>query len=362
LEKNRVLSYLGARSYSIYLWHWPVAVYVGGSGYRYFEILGIFISLVMGHLSYKYVERYSAGSSEGGGYFRRKIPLAIVFTSLAVGFSSYYSNGFATMRYGEDKGRDLDRIVQAIDDWDYPRPNYVFKNTQFRKISGNNSTPHLFLGDSLIEQYYPLVDSLVRSGKYPTSYFLTQGGCIPIAGLENINRSCKDLVRIFSGENEMVFDRIYVAGYWEKYLEEASIGSIWRLYGSVESEVSSKLITQYEQEIRDLFELLSNISNVVYFILPTPYGPEFNPKNMEELILSGQNYVGMPVEHYKSRNRSYYSFISRISETVGVELIDPMDTICENRCNIRDSEGRYFYKDDIHMRPWYVVEKVDYLN
>jgi hypothetical protein len=56
---NRIAQWLGARSYSLYLWHWPLVVFL-----VYLErltdpiwvISGLILTLLLGHLSYHYVE------------------------------------------------------------------------------------------------------------------------------------------------------------------------------------------------------------------------------------------------------------------------------------------------------------------
>src|SRR5699024_5304952 len=55
---NIVFQKLGSWSYSIYLWHWPLVVAI-----YYFELaeiyvyLGLVLSILLGFLSYKYIER-----------------------------------------------------------------------------------------------------------------------------------------------------------------------------------------------------------------------------------------------------------------------------------------------------------------
>ena len=54
---NIVLQKLGAWSYSIYLWHWPlvVAIYYFSLN-NLFVYLGLALSVIFGFLSYKYIE------------------------------------------------------------------------------------------------------------------------------------------------------------------------------------------------------------------------------------------------------------------------------------------------------------------
>ncbi len=58
LFSNRVIKYLGTRSYSLYLWHWFFAVYcfTHGETRIYVLLLAIMLSIVCAEFSYRYVE------------------------------------------------------------------------------------------------------------------------------------------------------------------------------------------------------------------------------------------------------------------------------------------------------------------
>lgn len=58
VTSNIIFQKLGAWSYSIYLWHWPlvVAIYFYDLSYSYIYI-GIFLSIFLGFLSHKYIEK-----------------------------------------------------------------------------------------------------------------------------------------------------------------------------------------------------------------------------------------------------------------------------------------------------------------
>lgn len=60
ITNNPIFQKLGSTSYSIYLWHWPVCVYLNQMGYMQnngFILLGIVASLTLGWLSYHLIEQ-----------------------------------------------------------------------------------------------------------------------------------------------------------------------------------------------------------------------------------------------------------------------------------------------------------------
>lgn len=57
---SKIISYIGDRSYSIYLWHWPLLIFYLEEGARLgmFEGVGIIsLTLMLSHFSYKYIEQ-----------------------------------------------------------------------------------------------------------------------------------------------------------------------------------------------------------------------------------------------------------------------------------------------------------------
>jgi peptidoglycan/LPS O-acetylase OafA/YrhL len=65
ITNNTIFQILGKWSYSIYLWHWPLVVF----GYNFFDppnwwLYGIPLSIVLGFISYKFIENYRFPSFE----------------------------------------------------------------------------------------------------------------------------------------------------------------------------------------------------------------------------------------------------------------------------------------------------------
>ena len=54
---NKIMQCIGSWSYSIYLWHWPVFVFLSYFEFEYVALLGIPVSFFLGYLSYTLIER-----------------------------------------------------------------------------------------------------------------------------------------------------------------------------------------------------------------------------------------------------------------------------------------------------------------
>ncbi|MGX9416820.1 acyltransferase family protein [Vibrio sp. WJH972] len=62
VTNNIIFQYIGKWSYSIYLWHWPVVVLEHYLGFENWIVYGIFISITLGFLSFKFIESFKFSS------------------------------------------------------------------------------------------------------------------------------------------------------------------------------------------------------------------------------------------------------------------------------------------------------------
>lgn len=97
---SNAAQFVGKISYSVYLWHWPTVVALGYYGKLANPIWvagGIVASMVLGYLSWKFVESRTHGTTANAHGFARVVPLrAIVALSLvtfAGGAAIYYQQG-----------------------------------------------------------------------------------------------------------------------------------------------------------------------------------------------------------------------------------------------------------------------------
>ncbi|WP_201582661.1 acyltransferase family protein [Psychrobacter jeotgali] len=94
LTGNFVFQKIGAWSYSIYLWHWPIVVFIYRASLDSFYIyLGMGLSIFLGYLSYKYVERAKLASYSQWKNLWRVKPLYILLATFALGTLIYKSEG-----------------------------------------------------------------------------------------------------------------------------------------------------------------------------------------------------------------------------------------------------------------------------
>ena len=86
------VQWLGTNSYSIYLWHWPIVVYLAHtdrSNQIEWMLSGVALSLIFGHLSYRYIESIMSGKVAGFRQQRTALIGLLIMTLMTLGISNH---------------------------------------------------------------------------------------------------------------------------------------------------------------------------------------------------------------------------------------------------------------------------------
>jgi peptidoglycan/LPS O-acetylase OafA/YrhL len=343
ITDNIIFQSLGKWSYSIYLWHWPFVVVI----YFYdlhssFLYLGIILSVFLGFISNKYIEKnnYKNNFRSAIQYLKCK-PMYYAITIGFLGVIIYINNGFNYRLDGSLLIKN-ESAFEAIRDWDYPESNLKVGNTDVRFIKGSSDKNILFIGASHIEQTYPFVKSY--GSKY-NIYYVTMGGCFVSPSYVNPKWSCSNIQNYKDIINKVSFDKIVTSIYTlDSYLSE-------------NKDLRDEQINNRVIEYNDFLKFAKSKANKVYMILGEPRGKEFNPKQSVRHNLN--NFI--PVSKAREEYKIHYSALNKLSEKKDVKIIDPIDYLCNEICLVMDDNFKYYYKDGTHMRPWYAKENLHYL-
>ena len=224
LTANKFSQTIGKWSYSIYLWHWPVVVFMYMAGFEslILVISGIIISTVLGGLSYHFIE--STPRLRGSFQSYRLIsfkPLLMVCSVIGISAIMYFS-----------KGSNMNAELSVLaDKLAFPEVCHVNKNQA--KYSeeyincklGNIALPArgLLWGDSYAGHLDPFVNELLDGrGAFISR---TAGSCVPSLNtnymLGFVPTHCKKIrqttVADIKGQK---FDVIFIAGKWQKLYKE----------------------------------------------------------------------------------------------------------------------------------------------
>ena len=200
--KSKIFKWIGVRSYSIYLIHWPILV-VGNYVFGFNLIINVFllfVTIFLSNLNYKNIEtKYRYGKTTISSFDTIIISLLIVFiafcsirimaNTVSINHSNFMSNLFG---------------VQKVPDW--PKLDCSIQNKFLSKqhqvefcLGGSpaSSKRYVFLiGDSHSDQLIPMVKNSIKSDNFefkhaniendvPFGYFRSNTSIMSLDYLEN---------------------------------------------------------------------------------------------------------------------------------------------------------------------------------
>ena len=184
---NKLIASLGLWSYSIYLWHWPINVYIKSltSSTLLLNTLGILLSVALGWLSYSTIEQYkpTVKHPRVKGFFTFP-PVVIVLITAIIGQLIYDSDG---LLWRLSKNELI--IAEAIQDRN-PRSKQC--HVEFGEVPGckygDGEVGAIVLGDSHAQSVVRSVEKSTPESEFHfrldhelmSDYFWSQKDSIPM--------------------------------------------------------------------------------------------------------------------------------------------------------------------------------------
>ncbi|MCP1367126.1 acyltransferase, partial [Halomonas sp. BBD48] len=272
---NRLSQFLGKTSYSIYLWHWPIVVWINYFGlgkHPFWVFLGISASVLFGYLSYTFVEniarkrKVTPARSADSPLLNIGIPTSF---AAAVGTIIVLSHGFPQ--------RMSDEFYAAMERLDLPRATngwcFYDVNTDESLIIGEeglkctlgnkgSSLKGLLFGDSFAGHYEPFWD---RIGKEVSAEInsVTTNWCYPSADEviygDSSSRSYDQCLinRKYFLDNASSYDFVVLSGSWWKIDLADQMKGVYDAISYAASQAKLVVVmaapTYFDVNIRDMY-------------------------------------------------------------------------------------------------------------
>jgi len=368
LTDNKLFQWFGNISYSLYLWHWPVVVAL-----KYFQwnaslqiVLGITLCILLSTISYYLIEKNSLKKLYIK--FSKVIDFSVYRASFIIGLLFAQTIFMNSGLYSRDENTIYQQALEAKSDWNYPQANFASNDMKIRKIENQNKNEKitLFLGDSLIEQYYPRFENLHTQPKQSKQlnevWFLTNGGCFPIASIISFKRDCRNINNLNEVLAQNKFDNIVVGGDWLPRFSRDE----WHV------ELNGKLYPLNTPEGRKqafsllghLFETLSHNAQQVTVVLAFPSGDLYDYQKVARKAFIGEEIkTSYSREHFNQIHHEFNLELIAIANQYKINVINPLDFLCNAEgCSVLDEKSQPRYKDIKHLRASYVKEHVTFLD
>lgn len=360
---NALVQWLGTRSYSIYLWHWPLVValtYMSKQADPVAISASLVLTGILGHVSYQWVEtparrhltklRFSQGS------------LAIICSTALV-----VSAGAAVFIKKGIPGRLAPQIELAANEATNknPRQDPCFTKggtTSVACIYGGERLRAVLIGDSHADAVTTALAAAVP-GKQDGIMDLTYVSCLTAYGVKNLSprfgrdEKCGDyLVWLQQKLKEIPKDvplvivnrtSVYAFGHNEPWIADANQPAIY--FSKPYVTTTPEFLAEFAQRVTGTACDLAK-SHPVYMTRPTPELGINVPSTIARSMVFGlNNDASISLDEYHNRNKVVWDAQDAARDTCGVKILNPVPYLCQDgRCSGTKNQ-RPLYYDDNHL-------------
>ncbi|MDA9091670.1 acyltransferase [Pelagibacteraceae bacterium] len=335
-----ILIFIGLISYSLYLWHWPIASflkYISIDSLNSFHILfGVSLTFLLSIFSWKYIERPFVKNKIKNKYFFKGTGIfyaILITTSFIILYnksipSKYnnYLNSFATELGSTYKCSFL---------------NYKFYGDSFGCLINDKTEKEYstaIYGNSHAAMYgWAIKKKIVKNNSQVLLIHLND--CLPLID-RNISAEC-----LRKAKNH------FQAIIKDNKIKKVVVGLTW--YSDIKIDEKNNLLKDNNYKLRDdslihLIEKLIENKKEVYLIGPIET-PNFDPHTeARKLAFNKIEKISLFVEREKFKNK-YFKSIDLFSLKMGDKFLRPDKILCVDKsCYFGDSES-FFFSDQTHL-------------
>lgn len=352
---NPIFQKLGDWSYSIYLWHWPLVVFIVLFDIEktlVFIVGFILLSVILGALSYYIIENPTRN------YFyskRRVFVFLIILIPVVVVLG-------AAKSIRDNKGF-IDRLSEEIY-FVFNQANYKFsemhkchnKKGKQDCVYGHGELGVIVVGDS---HAMSIMGGVTKALEGRQVLDWTDGGCPTILDVKSKDKNTSRCSDFLSSRFDRLPDYagvpILVANRFSYHLlggnEKSSGISSPKLYITKPHEAFSEAYVNemYSGYVEALCVLAKN--NPVYLLAPTPELKLNVPNIMgRSLLASGkEKRVSVSMAEYKERNQIALRLLDEVANKCNITLLDPIPYLCDGERCYGDIDGLPIFFDDDHL-------------
>lgn len=359
ITSNIIFQKIGAWSYSIYLWHWPFVVIIYTFSLpEYYIYLGMALSILLGFLSYKYVEkiRFRNDFSNLLSYFRSK-PIYIVGIVGVLGSVLFLkSEAFTPYRFTGDAMPIIEQ-QQIIPE----RPACA---ASVGCILGDGPIKAIVIGDSHARAQNVAIGNRAQlSGGSVLSWSLSSCPTVKDVYLvdkngRNPDYKCGNLVSNVIDISSKKYPNIpvVVINRTSGYIHEGNeikgsqtnppMHFVDKVFSNRGQGYSSNLT---EHMVDTICELTKN--NPVYLIRPIPEMEKSVPESMlRNFILNDHDkQVKITRNEYNHRHTLAFKMQDEAVKKCGAKILNPLPYLCDGEYCYGDIDGIPLYYDDDHL-------------
>ena len=360
---NPIAQWLGNRSYSIYLWHWPIVValtYLEWQTDPRAVASGFFLALVLGHFSYHWVE--NPARQQLSRHRLRWSAVAMTFALVVVAAPA------AGIRWKDGvSGRfsaSVDQVAAESTNMRSGRDKcFATSGTRLGDcVYGGDRLRAILIGDSHADAVVTALAAALPNSR-DSILDWTYTACLTARGVKSQSRrigpenKCGEfleaafvkLKQVPKDVPVIIVNRTsaYASGYNDAFEHDANIP--WVYFDQRYQSTTPASLSEFAQRVTDTAcELAAD--RVVYMMRPIPEMRGYVPNVTARAMAFGiQKDVSISLAEYHQRHAFVWATQDAARERCGVKILDPLPYLCaDGRCSGTKS-GRPIFYDDNHL-------------
>lgn len=348
-SKNGLLQYAGKISYSVYLWHWPIVVFLYTCGLLTSPLhtwMAIASSFLLGALSYHLVESRAKKVTKTSWAIYRYGGAAVSVVAVAAITASVVKD-YPAVRFAFVEQSQPAYTSKLYTQECYPND---FEAADCKLGSGDVSV--IIFGDSHAQS----TAAAVQVENPQASLSWARGGC---PTLLNFEMQDKDLERKCKGFNKLKMEALQTThlGVPVILFSRAALYSDpgrdngFRVYFDGNKKLSTQAFAEkYTQEYtRTVCSIAEH--HPVSIVRPIPEMPfsVYKGINLQSRILGSKSDISVPVADYEKRAQIANAAIDSAAKQCGAQVLDPVPYLCPNGQCMGSKDGVPLYFDDNHL-------------
>ena len=364
ITRNIIAQKIGSWSYSIYLWHWPLVVFIYIFALNeFYTYAGILLSVLLGFLSHKYIEKIKFNNQFPTffSYLKCKpiyISGVVVVLSLII-FMKYES--FNTLRFSpekiaiveQEKSNPREFICGKVENGVSPMCTY-----------GNGPVKAIIVGDSHAQaQNLAISNRATLFGGSIVSFALaacpTISNAYVISGPGrtsdyNCGKLVKNAIDIAANKYPnipvIIINRTSAALHGDSYNNDSQ--------SILPTRFVDKIFTERNEEYKENIagHMIDTIcefgkNNPIYITRPTPELKANAPLTLFRSSFSIGNPPSPKItrNEYDQRHALTFKMQDGAAKRCGAKILDPISYICDDKYCYGESNGIPLYYDDDHL-------------
>ncbi len=355
---NPIAQWLGTRSYSIYLWHWPLVVALSYAGWLAQPVAiaaGLALTLALGDLSYRLIETPARVGLD-------RLPRGWGVAALAGVVALVAVPGLGVAAKQGVAGRlapEIERVSAEALNFN-PRRTECNLNTGVESPScvyGGQRIGAIVVGDSHANALVTAVAAALpdaAQGVMEWSYSACptlQGAHLQQASprrcSEFVDWTLRQLKAVPAATPVVVINRHgqYVFG---DIVDDAHPSTPWIYFTKRYATPEPAFKKEYTDRLVAMACRLAK-DHPVYLVRPVPEMDRDVPSTARAMVWGERREVGITLASYHRRHDFIWAAQDAARDQCGARILDPLPYLCEDGMCHGSRDGRPLYFDDDHM-------------